>query len=98
MYTVFISKYENDPTPYAITKVLSAFSKKCDYNCVILSPGYMSRNPDTINQYIYNLSGILENTHVGFFYGMNGNNTVNKGTNTIREEHVRNVLHLKNAQ
>lgn len=94
MYTIFIPKYENETPDFLITKTLELFMNSISCDCIISSPGYMSTTSNTIRQYIQNLSDTVSKNccpYLGFFNGMNGNNPVRYGANTIRQEHENEV-------
>ena len=93
MYTIYIPKYEKDTPDFYITETLERFMKSVTCDCIICSPGYMSTTINTINKFIDKLSNnLFRCPYLGFFNGMNGNNKVYKGTNTIREAHENEVL------
>ena len=87
MYTIFMPKYEKDPTPYRITKVISTFTQKSSCNCIISSPGYMCTTSNTIDIFLDKLDkDIAKKLYIGFCNGMNGARVL-PNQNTIRHEY-----------
>lgn len=102
LYSLYIPKYKNETTEFLITRILSCYVKKTNYNVNILSsPGYMSTSEKTIETFLTKFQKNIadsNNIHLGFFYGMNGLRKVSKTGHTIWKSHIDKISKIPNIQ
>lgn len=89
MYSLYIPKYKKEDSEFLIAKVIREYTKtESEINCLLSSPGYLSRTKERIDEFVENMCNLIpckESFSIGFFNGMNGNNSL--GKTTIVEYH-----------